>query len=193
MFYRSYYIEHEQSHRLEPVREGNGHQTSNSDRCPKDTGKVTCCFMRQRHRWCHTVGIDKSGICTLTGEMADSFMCSAGRVLCETDFVGLRVRKILCGTQFVKCTSYYLSAALTHHNTIGHKEHHPAKNMNHKEGYWQPAQVIILTAAKDIPVTWNRASQMTDCSTQKGIYCVFFPCICHKERMHYSFKNRTPV
>ena len=80
-------------------------------------------------------------------------MCSAVRVLCEADFVGLRVHKILCGTQFVKCTSYDSSAALTHHNTIGHKEHHPAKNMNHEEGYWQPAQVIIPTAAKDIPVT----------------------------------------
>lgn len=64
---------------------------------------------------------------------------------------------MLCGTESLRCTSYYLSAPLTHHNTIGHEEHHPAKDMNHKEGYWQTAQVIILTAAKDIPMTCKRA------------------------------------
>ena len=80
--------------------------------------------------------------------------CSSVWDLCEADFV--RIHKILCWTQEVKCTPYYSSAPLTHHNTIGHEEHHPAEDMNHKEGYWQPAQVIILTAAKDIPMTCNR-------------------------------------
>lgn len=45
---------------------------------------------------------------------------------------------------------------LTHHNTIGHKEDHPSKDMNHKEGHWQPTQVIILTATKDIAMACNR-------------------------------------
>lgn len=46
---------------------------------------------------------------------------------------------------------------LTHHNTIGHKEDHPSKDMNHKEGHWQLTQVIILTATKDIAMACNRA------------------------------------
>lgn len=46
---------------------------------------------------------------------------------------------------------------LTHHNPIGHEEHHPTKDMNHEEGHGQTAQVIILTAAEDISVTCGRA------------------------------------
>lgn len=64
----------------------------------------------------------------------------------------------ICATICEICViQFYLSALLTHHNTIGHEEHHPAKDMNHKEGYWHPTQAIILTAAKDIPMTCNRA------------------------------------
>lgn len=66
---------------------------------------------------------------------------------------------MLHGTQFVKCTLYYLSSPLTHHNTIGHEENHSTKDMNHKEGHWEPTQVIILTAAKDIPVACNGAKR----------------------------------
>lgn len=43
----------------------------------------------------------------------------------------------------------------TYNNTISHEEHHPTKNMDHKEGYRQPTQVIILTATKDISMTCN--------------------------------------
>lgn len=46
---------------------------------------------------------------------------------------------------------------LTHHNPIGHEEHHPTKDMNHEEGHRQTTQVIILTAAKDISVTCDGA------------------------------------
>lgn len=46
---------------------------------------------------------------------------------------------------------------LTHHNPIGHEEHHPTKDMNHEEGHRQTTQVIIPTAAKDISVTCDRA------------------------------------
>lgn len=45
----------------------------------------------------------------------------------------------------------------THHNTISHEEDHPTEDMNHKEGHRQSTQVIILTAAEDIPVAWNGA------------------------------------
>lgn len=55
------------------------------------------------------------------------------------------------------CEFYHVTELLTHHYTIGHEEHHPSKDMNHKEGHWQPTQVIILTAAKDIAVACNRA------------------------------------
>lgn len=50
----------------------------------------------------------------------------------------------------------YLSAPMTHHYTIGHEENHPTKDMNCKEGYWLSTQVIILTTAEDIPMTFNR-------------------------------------
>lgn len=74
------------------------------------------------------------------------------------------------------CEFYHVTALLTHHYTIGHEEHHPSKDMNHKEGHWQPTQVIILTAAKDIAVACNRAKcqKMTDCPVQNGIYCVVY-------------------
>lgn len=57
----------------------------------------------------------------------------------------------------MKCSLYHLFASLTHHNAIGHEKHQPTEDMNHKEGDGQPAQVIILTAAKDIPMTCDRA------------------------------------
>lgn len=58
---------------------------------------------------------------------------------------------------FILFSFFFSSAPRTHHNTVGHEEHHPTEDMNHEEGYRQPAQVIIPTAAKDIPVTCNTA------------------------------------
>ena len=49
--------------------------------------------------------------------------------------------------------SYESSAPLTHHNAVGHEEHQPTEDMDHEEGHWQTTQVIILTAAEDIPMT----------------------------------------
>lgn len=46
---------------------------------------------------------------------------------------------------------------LTHHNAISHEEHHPTKDVDHEERHWQSTQVIILTTAKEIPVTCFRA------------------------------------
>lgn len=75
------------------------------------------------------------------------FMCSTLR-LCNSKHILHVFIRIIYAVWFTKCT---------HHNTIGHEEDHPTEDMNHKEGHRQSTQVIILTAAEDIPVAWNKA------------------------------------
>lgn len=63
--YWIYQVEHEQFPWLDMVRERYGQQTSRSDCCPKDTGQVASCLMRQRYGWCNSICVNKASICTL--------------------------------------------------------------------------------------------------------------------------------
>lgn len=70
VYYWPYNVEHEQSHRLETVRERDGHQAPDRDGRPKYTGQITCRLMRQWQRGLHTVGVHKPSICSLKGNDA---------------------------------------------------------------------------------------------------------------------------
>lgn len=187
MIHRIYQIDHEQFHRLEMVWERYGQQTSSSDSCPKDTGQVACCLMRQWHGWCNSIGVHKASICTLKRK-GRSFIVFSFLCFMLNRFAS--IHRIFCETWYVKCTSFYLFAPMTHHNTISHEEHHPTKDMNCKKGYWQPAQVIILTTAKDILMTCNRGKSHKWQIIAHKMACIAFPHLNWQKfniTLHYSF------
>lgn len=96
--------------------------------------------MGQRYRLGHAVGINEASVRSLKGQQVDT--CSSKELL--------RLRGGSWGRQ-----------TLTHHNPIGHEEHHPSEDMDHEEGHRQTTQVIVPTAAEDISVTCDRAGPRT--------------------------------